>query len=177
VGAFLSSALAKGSYAMHLIHPLKPIYDEHSQVLILGTFPSPKSREAEFYYSHPQNSFWRVMAAVMESEVPQSNEEKKIFLLKNQIALWDVLHSCEIAGAADSSIRNPVANDFSEILSKTKIKAIFTTGKTATQLYQKHCLSKTGIPALYLPSTSPANRSCSFAVLVEKYAAVKLSIS
>jgi hypoxanthine-DNA glycosylase len=159
----------------HLSHPLKPIYDEHSRMLILGTFPSPKSREAGFYYSHPQNSFWRVMATVMESEVPQNNEEKTIFLLKNKIALWDVLHSCEITGAADGSIRNPVVNDFSELLHKTDIKAVFTTGRTAMKLYQKHCLPKTGIPALYLPSTSPANRSCNFEVLVEKYAVVKLT--
>jgi hypoxanthine-DNA glycosylase len=158
---------------MRLTHPLAPIYDEHSKVLILGTFPSPKSRETAFYYGHPQNRFWRVMAAVLESEVPQNNEEKTVFLLKNKLALWDVIHSCEITGAADGSIRNPVANDFSEILHKADIKAVFTTGMTATRLYQKHCLSQTGIPAVYLPSTSPANRSCSFEMLVEKYGVVK----
>jgi hypoxanthine-DNA glycosylase len=93
--------------------------------------------------------------------------------LQNKIALWDVIHSCEITGAADGSIRAPVVNDFSEILRKADIKAVFTTGMTATRLYQKHCLLKTGMSAVYLPSTSPANRSCSFQVLVEKYAVVK----
>ncbi|MDR0220639.1 MAG: DNA-deoxyinosine glycosylase [Lachnospiraceae bacterium] len=158
---------------MRLTHPLAPIYDEHSKVLILGTFPSPKSREVAFYYGHPQNRFWRVMADVMETEVPQNNEEKTIFLLKNKIALWDVIHSCEIVGAADGSIKNPIVNNFSEILCKAEIKAVFTTGMTATRLYQKHCLPKTNIPAVCLPSTSPANRSCSFEVLVEKYGAVR----
>jgi hypoxanthine-DNA glycosylase len=158
---------------MRLTHPLAPIYDEHSKVLILGTFPSPKSRETAFDYGYPQNRFWQVMAAVMESEVPQNNGEKTIFLLQNKIALWDVIHSCEITGAADGSIKNPIENDFSEILRKADIKAVFTTGMTATRLYQKHCFPKTGIPAVYLPSTSPANRSSSFEVLVEKYAVVK----
>jgi hypoxanthine-DNA glycosylase len=141
-----------------ITHPFEPVYDAQSKILILGTMASPKSREYGFFYGHPQNSFWRVLAHIFDVKMPESIEDKKRFLLENKIALWDVLHSCEITGADDSSIKNPVVNDFSDIIAGSEIKNIFTTGKTATKLYEKYCFKDTRIPALYLPSTSPANR-------------------
>lgn len=112
-----------------ITHPLKPIFDENSAVLILGTMPSPKSRENNFYYGHPQNRFWRVLSAIFGEKLPENNKERTALLLKHRIALWDVLESCEIKGAEDSSIKNPIPNDLSLILESCNIKAIFTTGK------------------------------------------------
>lgn len=150
-------------------HEIPPVFDENSTVLILGTIPSPKSREAGFYYSHPQNRFWRIMSELFKTSVPKSNDEKRLLMLNNRIALWDVLSSCSIIGAADESIENPVPNDIQAILSVCKINAVFTTGKTATTLYNKYCLEKTSKPTIYLPSTSPANRRFSTDALVEAY--------
>ena len=151
-------------------HTLEPVYNNQSKILILGTMPSPKSREFGFYYSHPQNRFWRVTSQLLEQNSPNTNEEKISFLLKNRIALWDVLKSCEIEGADDSSIKNPVANDIASLLQKTNIKTIFTTGTKATALYKKLCLPVTGIGSIYLPSTSPANcRHYSYEKLIESY--------
>ena len=138
-------------------HTFNPVYDENSQVLILGTIPSPKSREYGFYYGHPQNRFWRIISDVLGEPLPNTIDEKKSLLLTHHIALWDVLASCDIAGAKDSSIKNAVANDFGEILSGTCIAAIFTTGMKATKLYQQLCYPKTNVPSTYLPSSSPAN--------------------
>lgn len=142
---------------MKIIHPLKPIYNKDSKVLILGTMPSTKSRELSFYYAHPQNRFWKVLEKVYNEKINNSNEERKAFLLKNNIALFDVLKSCEINGSSDSSIKNPIPNDLSEIINSSKIKVIFTTGKKAYNLYMKLIYPKTKIEAIYLPSTSPAN--------------------
>lgn len=139
-------------------HSFEPVYDAHSTLLILGTMPSPASREKGFYYSHPQNRFWQVLSAVFNEPLPYTTEHKTRFVLSHRIALWDVLASCEITGAEDSSIRKPIANDFTEILANTNIKSIFTTGEKATSLYNKLCRPKTGISAASLPSTSPANR-------------------
>lgn len=151
-------------------HTIEPVYNEESRILILGTMPSPKSREYGFYYSHPQNRFWHVVSNLLNQETPKTNEEKADFLLKNRIAMWDVLKSCDIVGADDSSIKNPVANDFSVILQKTKINRIYTTGTKATLLYKQLCLPITGIESVYLPSTSPANcRHFTFEKLVESY--------
>ncbi len=141
---------------MRVQHELAPIYDENSTVLILGTMPSPKSREVGFYYGHPQNRFWRVMSELFAEDV-QTVEEKVEFLHRHRIALWDVLASCEIKGADDSTIKAPIANDLSNILSTANIKAIFTTGKKAEQLYLKYLEPQTGIKAIPLPSTSGAN--------------------
>jgi len=138
-------------------HIFDPVYDANSQVLILGTIPSPKSREYGFYYGHPQNRFWRIISDVLREPFPNTIEEKKNLLLSHHIALWDVLASCDITGAKDSSIKNAVANDFGEILSGSCIAAIFTTGMKATKLYQQLCYPKTNVPTTYLPSTSPAN--------------------
>lgn len=139
-------------------HPLEPVFDKNSRILILGTMPSPESRKKGFYYSHPQNRFWQVLSSVFDVSIPFSIEEKKRLVLEHGIALWDVLASCDIEGAEDSSIKNPVANDFSALLAETQIKQIYTTGEKAYKLYKKLCQSKTGIEAEKLPSTSPANR-------------------
>ncbi|MCL2869998.1 DNA-deoxyinosine glycosylase [Candidatus Saccharibacteria bacterium] len=129
-------------------------------MLILGTFPSPKSREFGFYYGHPQNIFWQTLARVLNQPEPAKTiAARREFLLKNHIAMWDVLHACEINGAADSSITNPVPNKFALLLAKTNIVAVLTTGKTATDLFQKLCAKEAGMDAIYLPSTSPANRA------------------
>jgi hypoxanthine-DNA glycosylase len=157
-----------------IIHPIAPIYNAQSKILILGTMASPKSREYGFFYGHPQNNFWRVLANIFNVKLPDGIEEKKKFLLEKNIAVWDVLHSCEISGADDASIRNPAVNDFSEILANSKIKTVFTTGLTATKLYNKYCAEKTGISAIYLPSTSPANRKYyNFDALVKEYGIIK----
>lgn len=144
---------------MKVEHTLEPIYDEESRVLILGSIPSVKSREVGFYYSHPKNKFWKVLGKVYNEEVGESINDKKLFLRKHHIALFDVLKSCDILSSSDSSIKNPIPNDFSIILNNSNIKAIFTTGQKAYKLYQKYCYSSTNIEAIPLPSTSPANCS------------------
>ena len=156
----------------HIIHSIEPVFDAESRVLILGTMPSPKSREVQFYYGHPQNRFWRVLAAVLGEEVPQSVPEKNAMLLRHRIALWDVLAECEITGASDSSIRNPVANDLSVILNHAPVQAVFTTGATAWKLYTRLQKPHTGIEAVRLPSTSPANCAVKMEALTEAYKAI-----
>ncbi len=141
-----------------VIHPFAPVFDETSHILVLGTIPSPQSRKNGFYYSHPQNEFWHVLSALLHEKQPRTTEEKKAFLLKHHIAVWDVLHSCEIEGASDSRIRRPIPNDFSDLFAAAPIQQIFTTGKKATVLYQKLCEPRNRRAAAYLPSTSPANR-------------------
>ena len=138
-------------------HTLKPIFDGNSRVLILGTMPSPKSRQNNFYYGNPQNRFWRIMSDILNEPLPQSNEQRENLMLSHGIALWDVLKSCTIDGADDSTIKNPVPNDLNIVISQTQIKAIFTTGKKAYSLYNRFCRKSTGIDAVSLPSTSPAN--------------------
>jgi hypoxanthine-DNA glycosylase len=143
-----------------VIHPLRPVADARSKVLILGTFPSPKSREAKFYYAHPQNCFWTTLAYVLGEAAPAPDPASKAaFLLKNRVALWDVLHSCAIDGSSDSSIREPVFNKFRPLIEASEISAIFTTGRRATQLFNAHCSHDAHMDAIYLPSTSPANRA------------------
>lgn len=160
--------------AQQVIHPLAPVFDAHSRVLILGTMPSPKSRETGFYYGHPQNRFWHVMAELLDEPFPASREERLALALRRHFALWDVLASCVIRGADDGSIREPEANDLSAVLSAAPIEAIFTTGTKAAALYRKLCLPKTGMEAIALPSTSAANcRFYSYEQLVKAYAAVK----
>ena len=140
-----------------LVHPFPPVYDAESEILILGSFPSVKSREIMFYYGHPQNRFWRVLAAVYNADVPQNIDEKTRFLLKHHIALWDVLASCEITGSADSCIKNAVPNDLSVILSRADIRRIYTNGKTSEKYYKRFSEEITGRGSVCLPSTSPAN--------------------
>lgn len=157
-----------------IVHPLKPIFSESSHVLILGTMPSPKSRETGFYYGHPQNRFWRVMAAVLRQPVPVSQKEKIALLQQNQIALWDVLHSCRIMGADDASIHEPEANDIATLLQRTSISRIYTTGKKAFSLYEKLLFQTTGIHAVCLPSTSPANCRVTLEQLIQAYSCIKV---
>lgn len=152
-----------------VFHNFPPLYDKNSRVLLLGSMPSPKSREQGFFYGHPQNRFWRVLAAVLEEPVPQTISEKKELCRQRHIALWDVLASCEIIGASDAAIRNPVPNDLTEILECAQINAVLTTGSTANRLYRKLCQSQTGIQAGLLPSTSPANAAWSMERLCESY--------
>ena len=139
-------------------HIFKPVYDENSRVLILGTMPSPKSRKNGFYYGHPQNRFWPVLADIFHEELPLTNEDRLAFLHRHHIALWDVLKSCDIEGASDASIKNPIPNDLRMILKQAPIHAVFTTGKKAAEFYTKFCYPKTNIPCIVLPSPSPANR-------------------
>ncbi len=150
-------------------HIFKPVFDSNSRVLILGTMPSPKSRENGFYYTHPQNRFWRVISELFGEKTPTDNAERIKLLISHNIALWDVLQSCTIDGASDSSIKNPTVNDISILISKTNIKAIFTTGKKAYSLYNKYCLEKTKIPAIPLLSTSPANCRFSYGEILKDY--------
>lgn len=143
----------------HQIHTIAPVYNEHSRILILGSFPSVKSREAGFFYGHPQNRFWKVLAKIFDAEVPGTIAEKKAFLLEHKIAVWDVIGQCEITGSSDSSIRNVVANPIQKILDATKIEQIFVNGKKADQLYRRYIYPHTKRNAICLPSTSPANAS------------------
>ena len=142
---------------MKLDHPFGPLYDENSRVLILGSFPSVRSREQNFFYGHPQNRFWKVVAAVFGQPVPQTVEEKKLLILDNGLALWDSIASCEITGSSDASIRNARANDISIILNSCSIERIYCNGRKSHELYQKYIEPETGREAVCLPSTSPAN--------------------
>lgn len=156
-----------------IFHPFPPLFNEHSKVLILGSFPSVKSREQLFFYGHPQNRFWKVLSAVFEAETPKTIDEKKAFLLENNVALWDVIASCEISGSADSTIRNVTPNDLTPILSAANIKKIFVNGKTAEKYYNRYTLSKTAVPAVCLPSTSPANAAYTLPRLIEAWKQVR----
>ncbi len=154
-------------------HPIEPVYDANSRVLILGSFPSVKSREAMFFYGHPQNRFWRVLAAVFERDVPQTVADKRRFLLDAGVAVWDVIASCDIVGSADSSIKNVVPNDLARILDNAPIERIFVNGKTAQRYYDRYIRDVTGRPAVCLPSTSPANAAWSVERLTEAWRIVR----
>ena len=152
-----------------IIHPISPVYDKDSRILILGSFPSVKSREEGFFYGHPQNRFWKVVAAVFDETVPKTIDEKKEFLLRNHIAVWDVIRSCDIEGSSDSSIKNVTANDLNVILNKADIEAIFVNGKTALKYFDKYTKPSVRLTAICLPSTSPANAAWSLERLVEDW--------
>ncbi len=156
-----------------LIHELEPVFDENSKILILGTFPSVKSRESKFFYAHPQNRFWKVLSALMEVEVPITIDEKKKFLLKNNIAVWDVIDRCQITGSSDSSIKSVVPSELSKILNVSKIERIFANGGTAKKLYEKYQYKTLGIEIEGLPSTSPANAAYSLKSLLEAWEIIK----
>ncbi len=173
--------------SQNIIHQIPPVWDSESRVLILGTMPSPKSREAGFFYMHPQNRFWKVLPAVFGEALRCSNNspdreavilERRDFLLRHHIALWDVLASCQISGAADSSIKNAKPNDFEQILGHSKISRVFCTGKTAWSLWEKTCAEKYEEPYQLtvecLPSTSPANAACSLEKLIEAYKVIAI---
>lgn len=158
-------------------HTLPPICDGGSRILILGSFPSVKSRAVQFYYGNPRNRFWPVLARVLEDPVPDSIEGKKSFLLRHHIALWDVIASCEINGSADSSIQNAVPNDLTPILSQCPIRQIYTNGSAAARLYRKFLFPQTGRDAIPLPSTSPANASYSIERLSASWQVILTALS
>ena len=158
---------------MEQIHTIAPVFNENSRILILGSFPSVKSREARFFYGHPQNRFWKTLAAVTGSICPQTVEEKRKFLLDNRIAVWDVIKSCDIEGSADSSIKNVIANDFTEILNIADIRRIYANGATSYNLYKKYCEKTTGREIIKLPSTSPANAQFSIERLIAEWSVIK----
>ena len=153
----------------NIIHPIPPLYDENSRVLILGSFPSVKSREAMFFYGHPQNRFWKLMALLFDADVPSTVEEKKRLVLSHGIAMWDTIHSCTITGSSDSSIKDVVPNDLSVILNNSRVKRIFCNGAASHRLYQKYIYPINNIPAQKLPSTSPANAAWSLDRLAEAW--------
>lgn len=153
----------------HLLHTIPPVYEETSRILILGSFPSVKSRENEFFYGHPQNRFWQVLSAVLSCELPKTKEEKKEMLLSHSIAVWDVIESCDIIGSSDASIKNVVPTSLNQIITTSKIEKIYVNGKTAGRLYHKYSEKITGMQAIVLPSTSPANATYSLARLIEEW--------
>lgn len=185
--------MSTSSLAEKITHPIPPVWNSESQILLLGTMPSPSSRNAGFFYMHAQNRFWRLLFAVFGEELTYTNKgfstaqttmqvradlaaaikERRDFLIRHHIALWDVLASCEIKGAADASIRSATPNDFTKIFEQSKIRRVFCTGKTAFALWQKHCAdryeSRFNLTSQCLPSTSPANATWSLERLIEAY--------
>lgn len=153
-------------------HTIDPVYDRNSKILILGSFPSVKSREQQFFYGHKQNRFWKVLARILDCPVPEDVCQKKEMLIKHRVAVWDVIASCEITGSADASIRNVKPNDLSKILSCADIRKIYTNGGKAHELYQKYIYPVNGIAAHKLPSTSPANAGYSLERLVEAWSVI-----
>lgn len=154
-------------------HPIPPLYNKESHTLILGSFPSVKSRENCFFYGHPQNRFWRVVSSVLGCAEPQDIAQKKELILSNGLALWDVIASCEIKGSSDTSITGVIPNDLGAILENSSVKRIFVNGKTAERYYVKYQLEKTGIEAVCLPSTSPANAAYSIDRLIDAWSQIK----
>lgn len=153
----------------HEKHEFQPVFDKNSRVLVLGSFPSVKSREYGFYYGHPQNRFWKVVAAVTESPVPETIEEKKRMLLSKGIAVWDVIDSCDIAGSSDSSISNVVPADLGRVLKTSKIRRIYANGTTAKKLYDTWQRESCGMEISLLPSTSPANAVWTLEKLIDAW--------
>ena len=153
----------------HITHPFDPIYDSNSRILILGSLPSVKSRENAFYYGHPQNRFWKLLAALCNAPIAESIDDKICLLQSSRIALWDVIQSCDIRGSSDSSIKNVVPTDLRIILKHAKIQKIYANGKTAAALYQKYQMPLTGMKIIPLPSTSPANAAWTMERLCEAW--------
>ncbi len=160
--------------AQFLTHPFEPFHDTESTRLILGTFPSPKSREFGFYYGHPRNRFWTVLSAVFGLPLPGTIKEKKALCRSAGIALWDVVGACRIVGASDQSISAPQVNPIETLIQGSKIQTVFTTGTKAYALYTKYCEMRTGFPATRLPSPSPANCAIPLETLIERYRALLL---
>jgi hypoxanthine-DNA glycosylase len=156
-----------------IVHPIPPEHDGQASILILGSFPSVASRATAYFYGHPQNRFWRVLAAVMGDVIPQTVEEKRVFLHSHHIALWDVIASCRITGSADSSVKDVQANDLRPLLQSNPIRAIFVNGKTAEKYYNRLIYPRIGIQATCLPSTSPANAAVSLERLIEAWQVIK----
>ncbi len=159
-----------------IIHPIPPLYDADCKILILGSFPSVKSREAMFFYGHPQNRFWPLLARMFDEDVPQTVDQKRSLALRHHIAMWDTIHSCTITGSSDSSIRDVVPNDLSVILDNSSVERIFCNGATSHCLYMKYIYPSTGIKAEKLPSTSPANAAFTMDRLYAAWKAIKETI-
>lgn len=157
---------------MPIIHPFPPVYGTDSRILILGSFPSVKSRETGFYYGHPQNRFWRVMAHVLGCAVPKDIPQKRDMLLSHGIALWDVLAICDINGSSDASIRKPIANDISGLTACSNIHQIYCNGGKARQLCERYAALPPGLPVHTLPSTSPANARYSLEQLCQQWESI-----
>ena len=158
-----------------IVHPIAPVYDKNSKVLILGSFPSVKSQEACFFYCHPQNRFGKLMASIFEDDLPATIEDKRAFLLRHNIAVWDVIKSCDITGSSDASIRNVVPNDLSIILNTANIRNIYVNGKTAYKYYEKYTKPLIHIDAICLPSTSPANAAWNLERLANEWKVIRQS--
>lgn len=156
-----------------IAHPFPPLFDENSRVLILGSFPSVKSREAMFFYGHPQNRFWKLIAALYGEDVLESIEEKKNLILRHNLALWDSIKSCTITGSSDSSVKDVVPNDLAEILDNSKVDKIFCNGALSHKIYMKYIYPTTKIEATKLPSTSPANAAFSLERLIKEWSKIK----
>ncbi len=154
---------------VHVVHPFPPCYDKNSRILILGSFPSVKSREMGFYYGHPQNRFWKVLESIFKEEIKEDVPSRRNFLLRHQIACFDVIYECDITGSSDSSIENAICTDIRKILKESKITRILTNGKMAHRLYQKYMLEKVKIEDCCMPSTSSANAGCSLETLKSCY--------
>ena len=163
----------KETGSTYITHPFGPLYSGESRVLILGSFPSVKSREQNFFYGHPQNRFWKVISAIFGENVPATIDDKKRLILNNKLALWDSIASCEITGSSDSSIRNARANDISIILDKAPIEHIYTNGKKSHELYVKYIEPAVGREAICLPSTSPANAQWTLDRLIDAWSVIK----
>ena len=161
----------------HVTHNFPPLFAPDSRALILGSIPSPKSREQAFFYGHPQNRFWPVLAAVFGGPGPQTIEDKRSLALRHRIAMWDTLAACDIRGASDTSIRNPVANDLPWLIAQTRVRAVFCTGATSYKYYKKLCQPQTGIEAVCLPSTSPANAAWSKERLIQAYSVIAQAVA
>lgn len=157
------------SDAQSIIHPIPPLFDKDCTKLILGSFPSVKSREAQFFYGHPQNRYWKLIAELFNEEVPQTVEEKSTLVLRHHIAMWDTIHSCTITGSSDSSIKDVVPNDLSVIMENSKVTQIFANGAASYNLYQRYIYPVTKIQAVKLPSTSPANAAFSLEKLKQSW--------
>ena len=161
--------MAKKNYREPVTHEFPAVFDRESRVLLLGSIPSPKSREVGFYYGHPQNRFWKVIAAVLGEGVPTTIPQKKAMLKKHHVALWDVLESCEIRGSSDASIRGAVPVEIGTVTGACRIGTIFVNGGTAKKYYDRYLKALTGREAVQLPSTSPANAAWSLERLAEAW--------
>lgn len=157
----------------HIVHPFPPLFDSESEVLILGSLPSVKSREQLFFYGHPQNRFWKVLAEVLGEETPNTIEDKKAMVLKHHLALWDTIYSCDIEGSSDASIRNVVPTELGPVIENSRISKVFCNGRTSYKYYQKYQAKELGIDAVCLPSTSPANAAWSLERLAEAWKVIR----
>lgn len=154
-------------------HEFEPVYNKESKILILGSFPSVKSRQQSFYYAHPQNRFWKILARLYNEELPSTIEAKKELLLHHHIAIWDVIESCQIKGSSDASIKEVVPIDINRVMKQTQITHIYTNGKTAAKLYHQYLFPVTQIKAVTLPSSSPANATFSLERLIEEWQVIR----